>query len=524
MTTKEDIKKLLEKNPKFKDKLYIRGYYFTSDTVDSQNYPFYGLWNHDKILGYNVLVHNKQSYYVHKYDKDKSAIILIGHAYNPFTMQHDENEIIAELSTLKDDNFWNKFNELTGIFTLITIENSKVKFVGDNTCLQCIFYGVQNGKLYLASHTNLLGDFLDLKWDQYVKKLCEYKFFKLMGGYLPGDITQFAEIKHLIPNNFGKFDNCNDIKITRFYVPKFLKLDDAEVIERAATIIHNSMKLISVKWDKPAISVTGGCDSKTTLASTNGLYDKFMYFSYISNNSEKVDAEAAKKICDYINIQHKIYRIPNDSDAIKDIDIDRIILKWNCGGLTDNNPNDVRKRSYLYFIDDFDLDIKSHESEQGRAYYSKRFNKKTFGILPTARKCTTLYKFFFHNRKLVRDTDNVFKNFIEDYFFQDKCSPICWEDWFLWEFMLPSKNALILTCEQKFSNDISVPYNNRLLFELMMSFNLEDRINDRLNSEIRNKMNPDVDKACETVINVKHTKNRARLERLYYELHSRFPF
>ena len=58
------------------------------------------------------------------------------------------------------------------------------------------------------------------------------------------------------------------------------------------------MKLIHKKWDKPAISLTGGCDSKTTLACTKGEYENYNYFSYISNDSEEVDAIAAKKICD----------------------------------------------------------------------------------------------------------------------------------------------------------------------------------------------------------------------------------
>ena len=43
MTTKEDIQKLVEVNPEFKEKLFIRGYYFTNDEVHPKDYPFYGL-------------------------------------------------------------------------------------------------------------------------------------------------------------------------------------------------------------------------------------------------------------------------------------------------------------------------------------------------------------------------------------------------------------------------------------------------------------------------------------------------
>lgn len=56
------------------------------------------------------------------------------------------------------------------------------------------------------------------------------------------------------------------------------------------------MRLISEKWDHPSISMTGGMDSKTTLACANGLYDQFRYYSYISMYGDKPDADAAAKL------------------------------------------------------------------------------------------------------------------------------------------------------------------------------------------------------------------------------------
>ena len=66
--------------------------------------------------------------------------------------------------------------------------------------------------------------------------------------------------------------------------------------------------------------MTGGCDSKTTLACANGLYDRFSYFSYSSSDSEKVDAEAAAKICAALNLDHKIYWIPESDDQIPGVE------------------------------------------------------------------------------------------------------------------------------------------------------------------------------------------------------------
>ena len=60
--------------------------------------------------------------------------------------------------------------------------------------------------------------------------------------------------------------------------------------------------------------------------------------------------------------------------------------------------------------------------------------------------------------------------------------------------------------------------------ELMMSMPFKDRLKDTLYIKVKNKMNKSVDECCPTITNLKHTKNRARLENLYYTIHTHFPF
>lgn len=91
---------------------------------------------------------------------------------------------------------------------------------------------------------------------------------------------------------------------------------------------YNNLELIARKWEKPAIFCTGGCDSKTTMACAVGLYDKFRYFSYISNDSEKVEAEAAKNIVNAFGQNHKIYKIPDTDNAFQELEYTRSLLFW----------------------------------------------------------------------------------------------------------------------------------------------------------------------------------------------------
>ena len=153
--------------------------------------------------------------------------------------------------------FWEELNELTGVFTLIYVDRTGKYIVGDSTCMQTVFYCQRAGHTYISSHINLLGDLLGLHWNQYVKELSEYRFFPMLGNALPGDITQFQEVKQLVPNHYVKFSKLG-VEKKRFYFPHTLSMNKESVAEQAATILHRNLELISEKWNKPAISMTGG--------------------------------------------------------------------------------------------------------------------------------------------------------------------------------------------------------------------------------------------------------------------------
>ena len=185
---------------------------------------------------------------------------------------------------------------------------------------------------------------------------------------------------------------------------------------------------------------------------------------------------------------------------------------------------EVQKRIFLAGQTDFDVEVKSWVSEIARAYYHKRFGKRSFPASPDARYLTTLYKVFFHNRSLVRKTDAVFDHYIKTYLRQDELKNWSWLDLFFWEFRVSSWNGLVITGEHRYSGEITIPYNNRRLLTLLMAVPVEARIEDGLYQAVRTYANAAVDGAGVQITNMKHTANRAKIERLYLELHARFPW
>ena len=504
-------------------RLYSRGFLFTDNLLLNNTWDSDHVWTEDSFGQNRLFRDGNLSSTVQS--GSTGVLILIGHAYNPFTMQWREQDILKNLMKCLDKDekslFWKGVDELTGVFVLLFLQGKKVYVIGDASGMQTVYYAQKDGKVYVSSHTELLGESLGLKWDPYISRLVDYRFFHLLGNSLPGNLTAYKEVRRLVPNHYIILEPFKTTRSKRFYTPLDRKLSVEEAACEVADILHRNLDLIVRKWNHPAISMTGGCDSRTTLAAANGLYNRFTYFSYISNEAEQVDAKAAHMLCKELGLPHTIYQIPARDEELDGIDEAREVLFCNCGKLGPNNPNDVRKRVYLAKNHDFDIEVKSWASEIGRAYYSKRFHGRTeFGDKPTPRKCTTLYKFFLNNRKLVWETDRVFKEYLKIYFKQDSEKPLAWQDQFFWEFRVPSWNGPVITGEHRYSFDITIPYNNRRLLETLLSVSIEDRIHDKVYSSIRDLMNPAVDATRISITNMHHTDIRARLENLYYILHN----
>ena len=503
--------------------LYARGFIFSNDPLIKNTWDENQSWAEYRLGNYSLF---KDARLPSTYCSGNSGILLlIGHVYDPFTMQWKENDILTDLLEKLDGNektaFWERVNNLTGIFVLLFIRGDEVYLIGDASGMQAVYFTQKDGKIYVSSHTELIGKLLGFDRDSYIERLINYRFFSLLGNSLPGDLTAYKEITRLTPNHYAVLAPEKQKQVKRFFTPFDQNLSVEEAAAKAGDILHRNLELIAQKWKRPAISMTGGCDSKTTLAAANGLYDQFSYFSYMSSEAEKIDAEAAHDLCGKLGLTHIIYQIPEEDDELDGVETAKIVLRQNCGNIIDNNPNDVRKRVYFSKLDAFDVEVKSWASEIGRAYYAKRFNGRTdFGTVPSPRKCTTLYKFFLHDRKLVRETDRVFSRFLQTYFKQDPDHPIAWQDQFFWEFRVPSWNGPVITGEHRYSYDITIPYNNRRLLDILLSVPVKDRIQDHVYSTIRGKWNPEIDATGIGVTNLHHTKIRAIVEDLYYLIHT----
>lgn len=519
------LKDTLDSRKDLQHFLFIRGFLISPKPVDSlDQFPFYGNWTVQQKAGY--------WFYGHKLTKISFAehngvtAFCCGHCYDPFLMEVEESVILKSLAEVYGtERFYERFNEITGVYVIGFIQNGVMKFYVDPSGMQSACYCVHNGELTVSSHPQLIADVYGFEMDAFVKELIQYKWYgRVMGPYLPCDMTPFAEVKRIVPSIAYRFDGA--IFHKRFwpleaFTPATEQKEYDRIIREAAEILRRNMQLIAKKWEHPWISLTGGIDSNTTFAAANGLYDKYETFSYLSAPKEVPDKEAAAKISAAFHIPHHVFQIPDNNEDLPDYDIKVAIQAHNSGNVAPRKDNESRKRIYLEQHCECDVEVKSWVSETIRAYWYKHYGRKSFPKL-SPKLYRNLYKIFLGNRKLAHKIDKLFEVYIREFEYDKipECYPTA--DMHYNEVTWGSWGGMNIS-EMKFCFDITFAYNNRKFLDLMFHAPLEKRISDEHHLDLKKELNPELYDMHIRVVNLKETDFRAKMLNLIFVLNRILP-
>lgn len=501
--------------------LFRRGWVVSKKPV---NHPLLSNWKHAEFEGWHFMWHpdTKCSF------SNRGGYFIVNHAFNPFTMTHDEVEILDYIADAESEaGRQERIDELTGVFVLGQIAGEKIRFIVDPSGMQSAYYGEVADNFVITSHTQLIADVYGLEMTPFVKELIAYKWYpRVMGCYLPADLTPHEELKRIVPNIEYTYDG-KSVSHHRFYPLKDLsEVSNAEeyqkVIVEAADILKNGAELVLKKWKNPAISLTGGIDSNTTFAAANGHYDEFETFSYLSAPKEVPDVEAAQKIADRFKTHHTVYNIPDNNDDIKDFDLKAAILRHNSGYIALRKENELRKRIYLEEHCHNDVEVKSWVSETIRAYWYKHYGRKSMPQL-SPKLFRNLYKIFIGNRVLAHRVDKIFAEYIKDFEYDRIPAQYPAADMHYNEVTWGSWGGLNIS-EMKYCFDITFLYNNRKFLDLLFRIPLNDRISDKHHLEMKKYLNSDLYNMGIRVVNMAETDRRARLLNLIFTANMWLPF
>ncbi|MEE0061476.1 MAG: asparagine synthase-related protein [Acutalibacteraceae bacterium] len=527
-TTNVQLDKLLQGHKDLQKYLFVRGFLFTNrDDLDLNKFPFYGNWTKEAMgNGYFAYVHCMQKgYWV---EKDENIFFLFGHAYNCFTMQYDENVILQRIAdSYGTDEYQDCIDEITGLFVCGVIKKDLVEFIVDPAGMQSACYGAIDGNFYISSHPQLIGDICNLTRGDLVNELIDYKwYYRVMGPYLPADMTPFDEVKRIVPN-IGYTFKAGKISHKRFYPLRDLaecKNDEEynEVIKQSAEILKKNMELVLKKWDNAQISLSGGIDSNTTFAAGNGMYDKVKSFSFVSAEKESIDAEAAKVIAGKFNVDHSEYIIPSTSDNLKNYNEIVEIIDHNNGYVAKGRENEYRKRVFLMENLTAEAEIKSWVSETIRCYWYKHYGRKKMPKL-SPKLYRNLYKIFIFNRGLAHKVDNVFEKYLDEFEYYSIPAQYPPADIHFNEVTWGSWGGLNIS-EMKIYSDIIIIFNNRKLLDLLFKVPMDKRISDQHHLDMKKYLNKELYDMNIRVVNMHETKFRAFMLNIIFTINSILPF
>ena len=531
----EEMKRVLDDYPEFRESLYCRGFLITGKKIESpEAYPFYAGWTEHIFHGGEICFYVHALNNVFFYERGEKTYFLIGHAYDPFHMITDENELLKRMAEAGENGisaYWDEESNLTGVFCTGFFTGKSIFFSTDCTGMQLVYYGAAGDSYYITSHSKLAADLTGIEQTEYIRRLTGSRFWHYWGAWLPADVSPYAELKRLNPNSCGKIElQTNQVSVKRYYPVKAVtetttEAEYQETIHELGSIMENTMACIAGKWPekKISVSVTGGRDSMTTLSCCRKIYDQFSYFSYISNKDEEVDAFAARDILAHLGLEHEIIEIPQEWQNEEELNAFKKVMECNNGCIIANNANDLRKRLYFLKHPPCDIEVKSWVNEMGRGWEYNKYNKRHFPKYPYASYWRAMHKVYL-DKYLIKKTDDAFAEYMKRYYSKTVFDRLSWLELYFWEFTWSGGEGIFLTSEHRIPFDITIPYNNRKYIEKMLTVPLDKRINDEIPIDLTKYMEPRIAETGITIHDISHTDFRAFIIRNYLEIMSKVRF
>lgn len=517
----QQIRERLDREPEYRENLFCRGYLVTDAKIECLlEYPFYGLWQSIDLGDYSAYVHPEAKVFSCRAE-DRYAL-LIGHAYDPETGDINEERILERLldADARGEKERNEIiDSLTGIFVVILIKGRH--FLAEQDCggQKMLYYGIVQDHVVLTSIPQLAGDVFGLHWDKDIERLRKSKGYHRGSGFLPGDLSPYKELSRMGANTCLRYDE-KGFHVDRIY-PKEIRRECASeeekhaLIEEMYRIFSGNISLALKKWPRVSLSLTGGMDSKTSFACAKEHYKELFVYSFQSKESESMDAAAAKDICDAAGVEHHLYNIPEDPALIKDYDFLHSVIEHNTSHLCKLHPNEIRKYIFLRRQNDFDVEIKSDISEIGRAYLSRKYLNVRLPRVLSPRHLTIGQGRYFLEPWAIRYSDNAYALFMKKTALTDDINGYSMHDLTYWEVRMSAWAATALASQEYF-HEITVPYNNRKLMDMFLSFPEEDRLIDIPHKLLMERGNPEIAALDCSVKDTYFAKKRMLIETAYY--------
>jgi hypothetical protein len=245
----------------------------------------------------------------------RSWVALLGRMIDLGTWDEDPQSIAAALLRAKAsgrDALLDGIDRLSGRFAVFYEHGGETYVQSDAASMRSVFYGRRDGRTYAASHAHLVADQVGTAPSAFPDPQAIRKEHNAYA--LPGRLTPFARVLALTPNTELEFDAAEP----RRCFPR----DDleprtvADAVDDVLPLLQRQLELLAAR-SPLVVSLTGGLDSRTTLALTRSISDQVDYFTYDAEGGEteskkamRADAAAAREIAAALGLRHHSITAP----------------------------------------------------------------------------------------------------------------------------------------------------------------------------------------------------------------------
>lgn len=466
-------------------RVYPNGFVFTEKKIDEIHLPEYYIKR--KLLDkYNYFYDKNSETKIHEVN---FSFIIIHGLFAHIDLERgditsESIEYLLKLYMRNIDEFYEALDFLAGRYVLVIGDNDGFEVFTDAGGMRTVFY--IKGQRTIGSHLNLLDDVFHLESDYFAQLNDEFS--------KNWDNTIYDDVKSINPNFSYKVKTDT---VHRYFPRKtnvYNKLSEEEKFSKFEFLWKEQLKHFESKNKDIIFSVTGGADSRVSLALAKKHLSNFKFFTYAPSDGEldqksnfikalSLDKKIVEQILDIIPLHHQFLLFMDNKKKLTEEEL--FIL----------NKNTIRPHGRFllphynhYFPGKDTLHIRGNLFEIGRAYFikpSSKNNKQDIINIVT--------------RPLLKDIDNASK-YKDDILknIEDKINQFHYNqenygyhvlDLFYWEIRMGRWMAEVLN-ETDFSFETLLPFNMRALMDISLSFNIDYRKKNYLFDELINRNFP----------------------------------
>lgn len=288
----------------------IFSFYISESDLEIEN-----LINKNNFGKYTVLTDAKTPY-LYACNKNKECVIF-GYAVHVFTGESETlvNKIVSCCSNISEVIDFEK--SLGGKYLILYRDKEQYYVLGDATCSIPIFYN-ENEEFACSSNMNYIvaqyGYLPDLNLYS-IRKACD------ISQAMPYDITQYSEIKQLIPNHYILVNERKAIRFINSHQSQ-APLSVEDVTELTVPLIETMYEYYKKKF-KLYCPITSGRDSRVVLAFMANKGDNVQCYTikHLEYREDSQDVLIPKTLCMKNKIPYEqIYDVKVSENVKTEID------------------------------------------------------------------------------------------------------------------------------------------------------------------------------------------------------------